>query len=195
MRHFLGETENPEGELTGQLNTVTLDILTSTSLNIDQNATGDYVSGFLVCYDSRSITGSDRFAVKNLEYTSLYVVEEIKRRIGNLSDGDIMQNVLDHLHGIKIDISGKNLEEAAIKLLSHGNRLEWVRKEIGVNGAVWERFSVSKKKLRAPYRIMKHFDNPGLVLTPTDLTFPVVHFVFSHTDDDDSQPVRAFQCT
>lgn len=46
MRHFLGETENPEGELTGQLNTVTLAILTSTSLNIDQNATGDYVSGF-----------------------------------------------------------------------------------------------------------------------------------------------------
>jgi hypothetical protein len=110
LRHVLGQDENAEHKLTDRLNFVNFDILNSAALNMDRDSTGNNVSGFLICYDNRSIADVDRFAKRNLEYTSAYVEEKVQIEIESHAVRDIMQNVLNQLSKQMVDIAGKNLE-------------------------------------------------------------------------------------
>ena len=87
LRHVLGQDEKAEDKLEARLNDVSVEVLSSaTSRNIDwdTSTTGSNISGFLICYDNRSIEGKDRFATKNLKYTSAYVVEQVQDKIESL---------------------------------------------------------------------------------------------------------------
>jgi hypothetical protein len=109
VRHILHEDLEIESNLKDRLKNMDFNLLTSaTTLNMDRDAVGENISGFLICYDNRSIKGRDRFAIKKLEFTSACVKEEVQERIRRLPVQESMQIVLDRLDGEKKrDISGK----------------------------------------------------------------------------------------
>ena len=192
LRHVLREMRDAERELEGQLSTIDIGILTSTALNIEGDIKVHTVNGFLICYDNRSSKGKERFAERNLVFTSPYVEEKVQSRILTRPIRDSMTIVLERLHGTKIDIAGKNLERAAIELLSKGNKFEWTSKEIGSNQADWEVFTATPRTIIVEFGLV-NFDQPGNINWPSSKTFPVVDFVYSRSED--ARPVVAFQCT
>ncbi len=198
LRHVLGEDKRAEGKLQERLKEISIDILTSPTLNVDRDTSRNNVGGFLICYDNRSIKGKDRFAKKNLEYSSAYVVEAVQAKIRTLPVKETMANLLDQLAERKIDISGKNLERAAVELLSQGSRFKWQRKEVGVNEGGWKDFLVSKRTITLQYTLINHLHQSNTIIAPAMMRFPVVDFVFSWSNFSKSQeapPVVSFQCT
>lgn len=72
-----GEDREGEGDLVGRLKGIDMDILSSTTLSIDRDIRDHNVSGFLICYYNQSCRGQERFAERNLAFTSPYVDEEV----------------------------------------------------------------------------------------------------------------------
>lgn len=108
-----------------------------------------------------------------------------------------MENVLNRLSGAMIDISGKNLERTAMVLLSEGNKYSWERKQRGSNQVGWEPYKVLQREIILVYALSGNFHQPGKIIAPQNLAFPVVDFVFSWPPNQspDMLPVVAFQCT
>jgi hypothetical protein len=125
LRHVLNENPKADVLLVGRVREVSVDVLTSIALNVDQLHRGNNVSGFLVCYDNRLVE-QNRFSTKNLEDTSLLVEEAVASRLHIKPLREKMQVVLDRLNGEKLDISGKVLESVAMELLSKGRDYAWV---------------------------------------------------------------------
>lgn len=65
---------------------------------------GSNVSGFVLCYDNRSIQGTNRFAARNLKFTSAYVEEQVQYKVLALPMRASMMIVLDKLSGNKTDM-------------------------------------------------------------------------------------------
>ena len=191
LRNVLGEDMDGAAKLTSCLKEISVDILSSIALNIDREAQGNNVSGYLVCYDNRLVEGHERFSEKNLEFTSLQVEEEVAARLHVKPMKEKMQCVLARMNGEILDMSGKMLESAAMELLSEGTSYSWEACEVGA--AVWESFSMTKKTKKLVFSIEEVFSQSGVIIAPTKVSFPVIDFLCSLSDVNG--PVVSFQCT
>ena len=203
LRHVLGEVRSADQQLTECLQQISIEILSSVALNVDRQLGGHNVSSFLVCYDSRWVTGHDRFSVKYLEYTSTRVEEEVEARLRCRSVTEKMDGVLKRIEGEMIDISGKKLEAVAMELLSLGTELSWSICEVGTRNASWKEFAMTKRKITRTYSVRENFHQPNMIIAPSNKRFPVVDFVFSWPHAGQPQrgqpqkgpPIVSFQCT
>lgn len=193
LRNVLGEDVRAGEKLIARLENISLDILTSVALNVDREEKGNNVSGYLVCYDNRLVTGASRFSTKNLEYTSVLVEEEVAKRLHTKPTKEKMLNVLKRIDGEMLDLSGKNLEEVAMELLSKGAAFTWCSCEVGTANPSWRPFSMTKRIIRRIFSIESNFMQPNLILAPTNLRFPAIDFICSWSDSN--LPVLSFQCT
>ena len=156
-----------------------------------REAQGHNVSGYLVCYNNGWVEGHELFSEKNLEFTSLQVEEEVAARLHVKPMKEKMQCVLARMNGEILDMSGKMLESAAMELLSEGTSYSWEACEVGA--AVWESFSMTKKTKKRVFSIEEVFSQPGVIIAPTKVSFPVIDFLCSLSDVNG--PVVSFQCT
>ena len=189
LRNVLGEQTDADEQLTARLKEISVDVLTSIALNIDRQAEGNNVSGYLVCYDNRFIE-QNRFSTKNLEYTSLEVEEEVASRLQTKPLKDKMQAILKRLNSEILDISGKMLEAVAMELLSQGRAYSWKSREVGTVN--WVPFATRKRNIKRTYTLAENFNQADLTIAPTNTRFPVVDFVYSFTGNG---PIVCFQCT
>ena len=134
------------------------------------------------------------FSEKNLVYTSSFVEDTLAAKFRVRSMKDQMQVVLGRLVGDSTDLSGKQLENVSIELLSRGTDYSWLSCEVG--GSQWAPFISTKRDLMRVYEIRANLDKPGVIIAPTRTNHPVIDFVFSSPSVDTSPlPVEAFQCT
>jgi hypothetical protein len=193
LRNVLGEDVRAGEKLIARLENISLDILTSIALDVDREETGNNVSGYLVCYDNRFVEGATRFSTKNLEYTSVLVEEEVAKRLHTKPTKEKMCNVLKRIDGEMLDLSGKNLEDVAMELLSEGTAFSWLSCEVGTANPSWRPFSMRKRIIRRIFSIENNFTQSNLILAPTNMRFPVIDFLCSLLDS--KLPVLSFQCT
>ena len=193
LRNVLGEDDRAEEKLAARLEDISLDSLTSIALNVDREEKGKNVSGYLVCYDNRFVEGATRFSTKNLEYTSVLVEEEVAKRLHTKPTKEKMLNVLKRLDGEMLDLSGKNLEDVAMELLSEGTAFSWLSCEVGTANPSWRPFSMTKRIIRRIFSIENNFTQSNLILAPTNLRFPGIDFLCSLLGS--KFPVLSFQCT
>ena len=194
IRNILGEDDDAEEKLVSRLQHISLRILSSIALDVDEdNNDGSTVSGYLVCYDHKWDKGETRddFSTKTLEYTSLAVEDAVMNKLRVLSTVEKMQGVLHRLDRELIDLSGKMLENAAMELLSRGTAHEWQSCEVG--GSSWVQFKITKKSIRRTFTIGENLSQPDMIIAPTRTNFPLVDFLC--TSSDMSRPIIAFQCT
>lgn len=200
VRHILTPTlkqKETKNNLIARLANVDLSILQKKAADVDRDATGNNVSGFILCYDGKrdalerkSQEGNGIFFDDRvLRYTSAYVEQSVERILDRKSMEEKMMIVLDRLNDRVIDLSGKNLEAVTTEFLSK-SIVKWQIKRAGLVG--WSDFTTKKRTVNKEYSIVEQLTKADQLLVPTNTSFLVADMVFSSWGDD---PTIVFQCT
>jgi hypothetical protein len=175
-------------ELEDRVMGLNLTILRSKALNIDREATGNNVSGFILCYDGKQDAifarsqgqGSVGFDKKVLKFTSAYVESKADEVLVREPLKEKMEIVLQRLNDdITMDLSGKNLEAAATEFL-RDTVVKWEVKKAGRHVG-WATYNPNntKRTVMRQYDISEHLTHPVLILVSTNTSFPVGDMVIS----------------
>ena len=165
--------------------------------NVDRDATGNNVSGFILCYDGKRVALEQKsqegkgifFNGRVLRYTSAFVEQRVEEVLDRKPMEEKMMVVLDRLNDRIIDLSGKNLEAVTTEFLSKAI-VKWQIKRAGVGG--WSDFTTKKRTVTKDYSIVGQLTKADQLLVPTNTSFPVADMVFSKWGND---PALVFQCT
>ena len=184
-------------KLDARLENLDLSILQKKAANVDRDATGNNVSGFILCYDGKRVALERKsqegtgilFKHRVLRYTSAFVEQRVEEVLNCKPMEEKMMVVLDQLNDRIIDLSGKNLEAVTTEFLSKAI-VKWQIKRAGVGG--WSDFTTKKRTVTKDYSIVGQLTKADQLLVPTNTSFPVADMVFSNWGND---PALVFQCT
>ena len=184
-------------DLVARLQNLDLSKLQKKGANVDRDATGNNVSGFILCYDGKRVALERKsqegkgifFDDRVLRYTSAFVEQRVEEVLDRKPMEEKMMVVLDRLNDRIIDLSSKNLEAVATEFLSKAI-VKWQIKRAGVGG--WSDFTTKKRTVTKDYSIVGQLTKADLLLVPTNTSFPVADMVFSNWGND---PALVFQCT
>ena len=200
VRHVVAPTlmqKQIKKDLVAHLENLDLSILQKKGANVDRDATGNNVSGFILCYDGKRVALERKsqegkgifFDDDVLRYTSAFVEQRVEEVLDRKPMEEKMMVVLDQLNGRGIDLSGKNLEAVTTEFLSKAI-VKWQIKRAGVGG--WSDFTTKKRTVTKDYSIVGQLTKADQLLVPTNTSFPVADMVFSNWGND---PALVFQCT
>ena len=174
-----------------------MDVLQSKAANIDRDPTGWDLSGYILCYDGKDTAMNIRRVGRGigfnecvLNYTSMFVEEQVQRLLERTPLVKKMKVVNDKLDDRVVDLSGKNLEAVATEFLRTG-QVEWLTKRAGSDDD-WVPFIPLEREVIREYDISGLLTCPNAILVPTDPSFPVADIVVSSWGQDS---VYTFQCT
>ena len=125
-------------DLVARLQNLDLSKLQKKGANVDRDATGNNVSGFILCYDGKRVTLERKsqegkgifFKHRVLRYTSAFVEQRVEEVLDRKPMEEKMIVVLDRLNDRIIDLSGKNLEAVTTEFLSKAI-VKWQIKRAG----------------------------------------------------------------
>lgn len=200
VRHVVAPTlmqKRIKKDLDDRLENLDLSILQKKAANVDREATGNNVSGFILCYDGKRVALERKSQEVNgiffddhvLRYTSAFVEQSVEEILDRKPMEEKMTVVLDRLNDRVIDLSGKNLEAVTTEFLSKAI-VKWQIRRAGVGG--WSDFTTKKRTVTKDYSIVGQLTKADQLLVPTSTSFPVADMVFSNWGDD---PALVFQCT
>ncbi|CAB9507671.1 crinkler (CRN) family protein [Seminavis robusta] len=191
VRHVLGpDFDKVRRELEGRLANISFRALLNKYHDIDRDATGNYVSGYILCYDGFQ-RGRDVFDEKVLEYTSAVVKTKVDDLINSHSLKDKLEIVLKRLNDEIVDLSGKNLEAVGTDLLSRGSNIKWLSKRVGANGS-WSSFRTTKREVMRLWDVGEMLRQPDKLLVSVNTNFPLADIVFSQPSLDETHNVIQF---
>ena len=184
-------------DLVARLQNLDLSKLQKKGANVDRDAMGNNVSGFILCYDGKRVALERKsqegkgifFNDRVLRYTSAFVEQRVEEVLDRKPMEEKMMVVLDRLNDRIIDLSGKNLEAVTTEFLSKAI-VKWQIKRAGVGG--WSDFTTKKRTVTKDYSIVGQLTKADQLLVPTNTSFPVADMVFSNWGND---PALVFQCT
>jgi len=200
VRHIVAPTVKQKkinNDLLDRLENLDLSILQKKAANVDRDATGNNVSGFILCYDGKRVAlerksqegGGIFFDDRVLRYTSSFVEQRVEELLDLKPMEEKMMVVLDRLNDRVIDLSGKNLEAVTTEFLSKAI-VKWQIKRAGVGE--WSDFTTKKRTVTKDYSVVGQLTMADKLLVPTNTSFPVADMVFSNWGND---PALVFQCT
>ena len=200
VRHVVAPTlmqKQIKKDLVAHLENLDLSKLQKKGANVDRDATGNNVSGFILCYDGKRVALERKsqegkgifFNDRVLRYTSAFVEQRVEEVLDRKPMEEKMMVVLDRLNDRVIDLSGKNLEAVTTEFLSKAI-VKWQIKRAGVGG--WSDFTTKKRTVIKDYSIVGQLTKADQFLVPTNTSFPVADVVFSNWGND---PALMFQCT
>ena len=200
VRHVVAPTlmqKQIKKDLVAHLENLDLSILQKKGANVDRDATGNNVSGFILCYDGKHVALERKsqegkgifFDDDVLRYTSAFVEQRVEEVLDRKPMEEKMMVVLDRLNDRVIDLSGKNLEAVTTEFLSKAI-VKWQIKRAGVGG--WSDFTTKKRTVTKDYSIVGQLTKADQLLVPTNTSFPVADMVFSNWGND---PALVFHCT
>ena len=172
-------------DLVARLQNLDLSKLQKKGANVDCDATGNNVSGFILCYDGKRVALERKsqegkgifFNDRVLRYTSAFVEQRVEEVLDRKPMEEKMMVVLDRLNDRIIDLSGKNLEAVTTEFLSKAI-VKWQIKRAGAGG--WSDFTTKKRTLTKDYSIVGQLTKADLLLVPTNTSFTVADMVFSN---------------
>ena len=144
VRHIVAPTlmqKQIKKDLIAHLENLDLSILQKKGADVDRDATGNNVSGFILCYDGKRVALERKsqegkgifFDDSVLRYTSVFVEQRVEEVLDRKPMEEKMMVVLDRLNDRVIDLSGKNLEAVTTEFLSKAV-VKWQIKRAGVGG-------------------------------------------------------------
>ena len=158
-------------DLVARLQNSDLSKLQKKGANVDRDATGNNVSGFILCYDGKRVALERKsqegkgifFNDRVLRYTSAFVEQRVEEVLDRKPMEEKMMVVLDRLNDRIIDLSGKNLEAVTTEFLSKAI-VKWQIKRAGVGG--WSDFTTRKRTVTKTTVLL------GSLQRPTCFWFP-----------------------
>lgn len=202
LRHILAPGLDTQGEdkvsraqadLEARLATVNVEALVLKEVNIDRTPTedGKNVSGFILSYDGRNLTGDARFIEKNIEYTSPYVEEKVEAKLRTVPLLKKVDVVIDRLDNRLVDLSGKNLEAVVTYMFSLHSQYQWESSRVGTG--VWNDFPLEGRNVEGLWQVSEKLRRANTILVPSSTNFPVCDIIFSNPNV--AQPIVVVQFT
>mmetsp|Transcript_722 Transcript_722/g.1430 ORF Transcript_722/g.1430 Transcript_722/m.1430 type:complete len:573 (-) Transcript_722:187-1905(-) len=152
---------------------------TTTGIDSDPKAPGKNVSGYLLCYCNIPTTGPDRFEKWQLDFTSNFVRDEIRKRLSDYRIEEHINIVADCLSNKQEDRGGLHLQETIASLLGKGSVVSWKFAEAVDGGVRWSSFQTRSRELIKRYGIRELLGASDKVLVSTNPNFPLADIVFS----------------
>ena len=161
-------------ELKTQLANISLNELQSNALYIDRDATGNSVSGYILCHNNKH--EATQFTDCVLEYTSTFVEEKVEEFCNAVPLKKKIQTVLRCLKDDAVDVAGKNLEAVVTEFLSQGTcgaNYRWEAKRAGTTEEAWSTFTTTTRTMTRLWDVSDMVYEQGLMLVSTNANFPL----------------------
>jgi hypothetical protein len=152
---------------------------TTTGIDSDPKASGKNVSGYLLSYCNIPTTGPDRFEKWQLDFTSNFVRDEIRKRLNDYSIDDHIRIVADCLSNNQEDRGGLHLQETISYLLGKGSVVSWQYAEAVGGNFQWSSFQTRARTVSKLYAISEQLGASDKVLVSTNTNFPLADIIFS----------------
>jgi hypothetical protein len=152
---------------------------TTTGIDSDPKASGKNVSGYLLSYCNIPTTGPDRFEKWQLDFTSNFVRDEIRKRLNDYSIDDHIRIVADCLSNNQEDRGGLHLQETISYLLGKGSVVSWQYAEAMGGNFQWSSFQTRARTVSKLYAISEQLGASDKVLVSTNPNFPLADIIFS----------------